>query len=42
MADQSTHHTQTTTSSHLPAVTLALVIALWYAWGLGLVLMGVL
>ena len=42
MADQSTHYTKTTPSSRLPVVTLALVIALWYAWGLGLVLLGVL
>ena len=37
MSEQSTGETQ---SSYLPVVVLALVIALCYAWGIGLVLLG--
>ncbi len=42
MPDQSTFENQTTQSSNLPVITLVLVIALWYAWGLGLMVFGVL
>ena len=40
MSEQSTGETRTTQSSYLPVVALALVIALCYAWGIGLVLLG--
>lgn len=48
MSDQPTYEieanylNETAQSSHLPVIVLALTIALWYAWGLGLVLIGVL
>jgi hypothetical protein len=39
MSEQSIRGTRNSESSYVPVVVLALVIALWYAWGLGLVLL---
>ena len=42
MSNQPNSKPDTTQSSFLPVITLAVVIALWYAWALGLVLLEVL
>jgi hypothetical protein len=42
MSPQHEPHTESPTTSNLPAITLVVVIALWYAWAVALLLVQVL